>query len=166
MGLILKRFWPHIVGALLLLAVYAWHKSEVSDAVLKERTRIETEQAEVIAKRMLENAEREQAMALETVRLQTELEGKLNATEIIADNLRNQLRTRRVCTDEIRPSALPPTPATAGERDGATQDAGPTETVGDRLIAIGHACQDQTDQLIAAQGVLRAIYEHKEPVRQ
>lgn len=148
----LKRAWPFIVGALLLWASYAWHAGRVKDAYDEGVKVTEDAQAEVIAKRLLENEKQAQAVAIESARIQTELEGKANANEIIANNLRDQLRTTRVCfSDEVRRRPVPETTGPAAGTSAAPVNPGPVETVGSRVVEIIEACQLTTDRFIGWQ---------------
>lgn len=159
---LLKRFWPFLVGALLLFFIWRWHVGEVKDAykdAYKEGVRVTEEyQAEVIAKRMLENEKREQRIALEVIRLETQLEGKTRENELLATDLSRVASQSRLClADQVRRRTVPSDPGTTSSGNGPAIDPGPPETLGSAVTELFHACQTATDELIVLQSWAKEI---------
>lgn len=154
------QYWKHLVVVLaviglVLMARHAWNE-RFQDGYDEGVRVTEEAQAAVIAQRMLDNEKRERELRNTAATIQAELEGKLHANEVIAENLRDQLRGRRVCLDEVRGDRLPSAPAAPAVNDGAASDHRPAETVGDRIVEIVEECQRSTDKLIRLQEWVRA----------
>lgn len=155
---LLKRFWPYLVGLLLLLAVYGWHRGQVKDAYDEGVRVTEDAQAEVIARRMLENEKREAAMAIESARLTTELEGKNRENELLTASVSDLLARKRVCTSDIvRSSPVPQDPGTASERNGRTEGQDTAQNFGEAITGLVAECQRSTDKLITLQAWIHAL---------
>lgn len=160
---ILLKFWKPIalvIAALLIIGLVrnAWNEHGEQEY---KRGKRETEeaQAEVLAKRALENEKRERELTAIASQKQTELEGQIYATELVADSLRAQLRGRRVCLDEVRSGPVPTSPSATEDSNGATSDQRPVETVGDAIVEIVAECQRSTDKLITLQDWVRITHE-------
>lgn len=168
---VLKPFWKYVaIGvAVVAFAAYAHHRySSAMDAAYK-RGVADTQAADaaVVAKQEQRNAEIQKELAISAAAKQAELEGKIHESELVASDLRTQLRVSRVCTDERSGRAAPDNPGPAREVNGAASNAGPvgtasenapaSETVGDDLILIGQSCQETTDKLFTLQSYVNEL---------
>lgn len=164
-----KPFWKYLVAAAALIAlcwfIHNWYEGKLDAAFNRGVAVTEAKDAAVLAERKKLNDQIINELRISAAAKQAELEGKLHANEIIATDLRTQLRTRRVCSDERSGRSVSGDSGTARKVNGATGDAGPAKsaqedthtTVGDDLVAIGEACQSSTDKLIALQGYVNDL---------
>jgi len=162
-GAVLKPFWKYIVGVIVLIAliwsIYSWYEGKLNAAYARGIAVIEAKDAAILVEREKLNAQIVSDLKISAAQKQAELEGKLHANELIADDLRTQLRVHRVCSDERSGRAVSGDPGPASKVDGAARDAGPIEpaqedstpTVGDDLVTIGEVCQSNTDKLVTLQ---------------
>jgi hypothetical protein len=156
--LLLKRFWPYVAGLLLLLAVWAWHKSEIREARADERRIVEDAQAEVIAHRMYENEKREHAMALEIAKLTNHLEVKTHEANSLSTELMSVARTSRLClADKASRSTPSEDPRPTGASDGASAGNGLPETLGEAITELFAQCDHNTNKLITLQSERREL---------
>ena len=152
------KYWRYLAVALLLLAVYAWHRGAVREARADERRIVEEAQALVIAKRTLENEKREHELALFVAQKQVELEGKNRENELLTVDLNAVIARKRVCfSDEVRRSAVPEDPKSATGGDGRTQGQDAPQNVGEALVGIVSECQRSVDKLVTLQSWVRAL---------
>jgi hypothetical protein len=166
----LKPYWKYLVGAATLIGLcwiaHNWYEGELDAAYKRGVAVTEALDAQVLKDREELNARIVSDLREKAAAKQAELLGKIYATNLIADNYRAQLRTRRVCSDERSGRAVPGNPGAPSESNGATGDARPLEstyesaypTIGDDLVTIGEACQVTTDKLLTLQGYVRDLF--------
>lgn len=159
-----KPYWKYLVGATALIALcwftHHWYEGKLDAAYARGVAVTEAKDADVLEQRERENAQIVADLKTSAAVKQAELEGKIHANELVANDLRTQLRAHRVCSDERSGRAVSGDPGSASKSDGAAGDAGPAQpteenpftTVGDDLVTIGERCQISTDKLITLQG--------------
>lgn len=162
MWLILRPFWKHIaiaIAALLLIwIVRSWYHAQLKDAYNEGVHDTEDKQAEVIAKRMLENEKRERDMARLIADKQLELQVKDNANLVLSNNLDRLANERMRClSDKVRRSPVPENPGTAGNSNAAAPDPRPAQTLGSAVVELVTECQRSTDKLISLQEYFREL---------
>lgn len=168
---VIKPYWKYLVGAIVLIAliwsIRSWYSGKLDAAYDRGVAVTEAKDAAVIAKQMRLNAQIVGELRVSAAAKEAELEGKLHANSIVADNLRAQLRVHRVCSDERSGRAVPGDSVTPSKSDGAAGNVGPVKpveedtipTVGDDIVTIGEACQVNTDKLITLQGYVNSVVE-------
>jgi hypothetical protein len=160
---VIKPFWKYLVAAIALIvliwSIHHWYEGKLDAAYDRGVAVTEAKDAKVLEQRERENTQLVAELKTSAAVKQAELEGKIHANQLIADDLRAQLRARRVCSDERSGRAVPGDSGAAGKGDGATGDAGsaqPVEegsfpTVGEDVVTIVESCQVSTDKLITLQ---------------
>lgn len=152
---LLKLFWKPLVGALLLVALFAAYKSKINaahDAGVQETQAAYKVMSDAVA---LENAKVMATKEAQAELLNKRLEDLDHDKNIIANDLRAQLSRHRVCTDDkVRSDPVRPTEATTSSND-PTQGQAPTTDVASALVEFGTNCQTVTDQLDALQQWLK-----------
>lgn len=156
---LLKRFWPLLVGAVVLLSIYGWHRGAVKDAY-REGVRVTEEaQAEVIARVRLENEKRERDMAVFVQSKQLELQVKDNANRVLADDVKRLAGESRLCLNQVRRSAAAQDPGPTGASNGPAERPHAAENMGEITTGIIAECQRSTDKLIVLQGWAKSVLE-------
>jgi hypothetical protein len=161
----IKPYWKYLVGAVVLIAlvwfIHSWYEGKLDAAYARGVDVTQAEDAAIIAERERLNAQVVSDLKVSAAAKQAELEGKLHANELVADDLRTQLRAHRVCSDERSGRTVSGDPGPASESHGTAGDVGPPKpveedvvTVGDDLVTIGEACQSNTDKLISLQSYM------------
>jgi hypothetical protein len=155
---LLKRFWPFIAGALLLIAAYAWHRSEIRQAVKEYSLERDQQEATVLAARTLANEKALAAAEATAKALQSSLVEKLNVAKTDAEALHSRYDHARVCFDQIHSSGLPKASSSPTVSDGGTESKAAVETFGGLVIGLVQECQHNTDKLVTLQTFLRETH--------
>lgn len=174
---IIKPFQKQIVLAIATILVAAWlrglYEQKLQESYDRGVTVERAAQKKVAEKREQENRELTAQLRVDAAAAQAKLEGQLREANITADNLRAQLRTRRVCSDETSGRAVSRDSGASTAVDGAAENVGPPKptqedsilTIGDDLVTFGEQCQVTTDKLVSLQGYVRGVLDKLKDLR-
>lgn len=108
----------------------------------------------IVADEKEKNRAKEEGWKIEKATLEAKLEGKNDATENLANTLRDQLSNTRLCLNAVRARPVPTDPIAATVSNGSPERPEPAENLGQAATRIFEECQRSTDKLITLQSWL------------
>jgi hypothetical protein len=147
---LIKRFWPFIVGAIAVIALWSWHVSKVNEA---EHAGYARAMRAAAAERAVENLKNDRRREV----TDRDYQIKVSDLETRVDRLLARHEPAiRMCAGSIEVRI----PGPASRADGP-EDRGPAEEVGDdlrpRLVSYGQECEATRRQLTALQGWINGL---------
>lgn len=142
-------------GAALIVGVLAY---KAYDAIGDAReAKVVARYDKIVADAREANRAKEEGWKIERATLQAKLEGKNDATENLANTLRDQLANSRLCLSSLRTRPVSSGPGPATVSNGPAERPEPAENLGQSATRIFEECQRSTDKLTVLQAWIHAL---------